>query len=306
MKDSLHRLGIPKLAIALALTALTCGCGVPRHTVGLNQVLYTEIRKTGVKIENYRCTAGAHRGDSVAHLENSMDAFRAAYTNKAYAFIELDVQYSLDDQVVVFHDHNLRRLFKKGDDVGDRTYAQLLKLSNGQIATYEEVMSVIEGRKLNIEIKSQGDLDEDKRLVDYVIADITERHIKNDIVLSSISPDVVMYISEKYPKMPTGQIFWIKSSTYLPFDALTRNLYKNIGETQADYVMLHIANLRNIKDLVKLKPEGKTVVFWNFDDKMYVLHADLSDRMWGNSGFSTFMHYLRYILRRPKYRTISD
>ena len=56
--------------------------------------------------------------------------------------------------------------------------------------------------------------------------------------------------------------------------------------TDADYLLLHVANLRNIEDLLKLKPPGKTVSFWNFDDRMYVMHKDLGDRLWGTSVMS--------------------
>lgn len=54
------------------------------------------------------------------------------------------------------------------------------------------------------------------------------------------------------------------------FDVFTEMLYKEIADTRADYLMLHVANLRNIESLLKLKPPDKTIVFWDFDDAMYV------------------------------------
>jgi len=62
--------------------------------------------------------------------------------------------------------------------------------------------------------------------------------------------------------------------------------------------MLHVANLRNIEDLLRLKPTGKTVVFWDFDDTMYVVHKDLSDRLWGDSFLKTLLDQCRYKIRR--------
>ena len=58
--------------------------------------------------------------------------------------------------------------------------------------------------------------------------------------------------------------------------------------------MLHVANLHNIDDLLKFKPRGKTIVFWDFDDKMYIVHKDISDRLWGNSGLRTLFQFLRF------------
>jgi len=42
-------------------------------------------------------------------------------------------------------------------------------------------------------------------------------------------------------------------------------------ESGADYLMLHGINLRNYESLMRLKPADKTLVFWMFDDQMYVV-----------------------------------
>ena len=94
--------------------------------------------------------------------------------------------------------------------------------------------------------------------------------------------------------MPTGQVFWLTSSTYLHLDGLTKKLYADLSATQADYLMLHVANLRNIDDLLRFKPKGKTIVFWAFDDRMYIVHKDISDRLWGESYISAFCQYALY------------
>jgi hypothetical protein len=62
----------------------------------------------------------------------------------------------------------------------------------------------------------------------------------------------------EYDNIPTGQGFWLTSSTYLPFDGLTKKLYEDISATQTDYLMLHVANRHNIEDLLRFKPKGKT------------------------------------------------
>ena len=87
-------------------------------------------------------------------------------------------------------------------------------------------------------------------------------------------------------------------------------LYEEISATQADYLMLHTANLHNLDDLLTFKPRGKTIVFWDFDDTMYIVHKDLSDRLWGDSSLRTFGNLLRYKLvsafQRSKPAKISD
>lgn len=50
----------------------------------------------------------AHRGDAASYLENSLQAFQAAIS-LGLAYVELDVQLSLDACPIVIHDDNLAR-----------------------------------------------------------------------------------------------------------------------------------------------------------------------------------------------------
>jgi glycerophosphoryl diester phosphodiesterase len=272
------------LAIACGslLLCLLSGCDFLQHTSNLSAVMEAQIGRSDDNIPAYRCTLGAHRGASVEYLENSPSALIAATQDPRFAFIEFDVQYTEDGQIVVFHDKRLLRLYGKFASVGKSTYSELLKATDGQIARYDDIMDLID-KKVNIEIKSQGDNEEDFRLAEAIIADMQLRGREKDLLLSSISSDVIRDIKAKHPSIPTGQIYWISASTYLPFDTLTKRLYRKFSETQADYLMLHVANLRNIEDLLKLKPQGKTILFWDFDDNMYLVQKNFRDRLWGTS-----------------------
>ena len=287
-----HRFFPVSALILLAL--ITSGCALPPYATSLDEILEQEGINNRARY-GYRCTVGAHRGASEEHRENTLAALKAADKNSKYAFIEFDVQYSKDRRIVVYHDKRMLRLYGSLQAIGDTTFAELSKVTRGEIAAYDEVIGIL-GKKLNIEIKSQGDNQEDERLVDEIIADIKARKRDNDVLISSISSDVIKYVNRNYPTIPTGQVFWLTSSTYLHFDGLTKKLYEKISATQADYLMLHVANLRNINDLLRFKPRGKTIVFWDFDDTMYIVHKDLSDRLWGDSGIRTFLKLFRYKL----------
>lgn len=283
---------------AAALLFLS-GCVMPRHTVGLDSVLTEALGSNQKGPVNYRCTMGAHRGDSAFYTENTLRAIHSALNNPKYAFVEFDVQYSADNRVVVLHDTNLLRVFGRMDKVGESTLEELTQLTDGEVATYEDVMDLAGRRPVNIEIKSQGDAEEDRRLADFIMLDVKARKIENRVLISSISEEVVTYVNEHYPDIATGQVLWIKASTYLPFDFLTKGLYKEISESHADYLLLHFANLHNIDDLLRLKPKDKTIVFWSFDDTMYIVHKDLSDRMWGDSALRTIFNWFCYQTARP-------
>ncbi len=247
----------------------------------LGEVLEREVGGSHPELAQFRCSVGAHRGASVEHLENTLPALRAAERNPAFAFVEFDVQFTRDGQIVLFHDLTLLRVFGKVRSIGNESYTDLVELTEGTITTYAEAMTVVRRKKINIEIKSQGDLAEDQFLADEIIADLRSRKRLQDAMISSISADVVTYVKRTYPEVKTGQIFWLTSSTYLHLDVLTEKLYSRFLETDADYLMMHVANLRNVEDLLKLKPPDKTLIFWDFDDRMYLVHKDPGDHLWG-------------------------
>jgi len=290
----------------LSAGVMGSGCAFPSSTRCLGEVLKREIGSKNDQYARYRCTVGAHRGDSNHYTENTLVALKAANDDSKYAFIEFDVQYSKDGKIVVFHDKRLLRIFGNLRAIGKTSFEKLEEVTKGEIASYDAVMDVLIDKKINIEIKSQGDPNEDEQLADQVIADIKTRQRENDVMISSISADVIRYIGQTYPDIRTGQIFWLTSSTYLHFDALTESLYREITDTQADYLMLHVANLRNIDSLLTLKPHDKTIVFWDFDDAIYVVHKNFSDRLWGQSGIRTMYENIRYMFLLPFYCRTPD
>lgn len=291
---------------------MLAGCSsMPRHAVRLDKVLREKIGKPIYDTKIYRCTMGAHRGASVQYTENTLDAIKAARYNKKYAFIEFDVQYTKDKRLIVFHDKSLLRLYGKREKISDTDYEELRRLTDNKIAAYDDIINAAGNKKkINIEIKSQGHTEENQRIVDFIVHDMTKRKRIKDLLISSISGDVVKYTNERYPEVATGQIFWMKSSTYLPLDFLTEGLYGKIRETKADYLMLHVANLHNIDSLLDLKPKDKTIIFWDFNDTMYLIHKDFSDRLWGNSGIKTYYNHIKYnifsLFRRNKHGKAAD
>jgi glycerophosphoryl diester phosphodiesterase len=69
----------------------------------------------------------AHRGRHEIHVENTLEAFGAAYASGC-EMVEFDVQLSRDGVPVIFHDDDCRRLAGRGESVFDLTWAELRKL----------------------------------------------------------------------------------------------------------------------------------------------------------------------------------
>ena len=91
--------------------------------------------------------------------ENSLEAFRLAVKH-GYG-MEMDVQLTKDDQLVVFHDGDLRRMCGVEGQVLDYTYEELqqfsLKGSDQRIPLFREVRDLVAGQApMIIEVKPEG------------------------------------------------------------------------------------------------------------------------------------------------------
>lgn len=112
----------------------------------------------------------AHRGYSEVYPENTLAAFAGAIDIGA-DYIELDVQMTADDVIVVFHDNNLKRITGQEGTVADYTYKQLSRMDAGnwfqaayakeKIPTLQETLELIRDSGCNIylELKDIGDRD---------------------------------------------------------------------------------------------------------------------------------------------------
>jgi glycerophosphoryl diester phosphodiesterase len=98
---------------------------------------------------------GLHRGPEIP--ENSLTAFAAAL--ELGAGIECDLRLTADNQVVVFHDADLQRLFCNPTIIGQTSLAQLKALPLGPIPPLAELLALVAGRvPLLLEAKVDRDL----------------------------------------------------------------------------------------------------------------------------------------------------
>lgn len=232
-------------------------------------------------VSKFPLIRGAHRGSSINFTENTIEAFENAISESKYNFIEFDVQYTKDKKMIVFHDASLIRMNLPLRNIADLTLKEMGDIERYHIPTYEEVMDVIgNNTKIIIELKSQGDADVDKEMVDEVIADCKERGVLNNILIMSISSDIVKYVTKEYSEMKTGIAYWVLPITYLPSEDLINSFYEEAGKIGADYIFLHGTNVKNYELLTKLKPKDKKLIFWYFSDEIYIVNKDPLDGLW--------------------------
>jgi glycerophosphoryl diester phosphodiesterase len=100
---------------------------------------------------------GLHRGSDFP--ENSLTAFALAL--EAGAGIECDLRLTADDQVVVFHDGDAKRMCGSTLRIGGGTLSELgrLRVGEGPIPTLESLLHLVDGRvPLLLEVKVDGDI----------------------------------------------------------------------------------------------------------------------------------------------------
>lgn len=145
----------------------------------------------------------AHRGIHNNLIpENSIKAFKEAIKKKH--IIELDVHLLKDDNVVVFHDDNLKRLTGINKKIKDTTYDEIgsLKLNNTDehIPLLTDVLKLVNGQvPLLIELK----YDNKAGLLEEKIMAILNNY-QGLYALQSFSPFALIYLRKKYPDTIRG------------------------------------------------------------------------------------------------------
>ena len=116
-------------------------------------------RRAGVDTSALTGKLYAHRGlhdGNQQVFENSMEAFRRAV--EAGYGIELDVQRTLDDMLVVHHDGNTARVCGRAAEIRNTRYEELPPLPDGSpVPLFADVLGLVNGRvPLFVEVKEYG------------------------------------------------------------------------------------------------------------------------------------------------------
>ncbi|MBO4359329.1 MAG: glycerophosphodiester phosphodiesterase [Eubacteriaceae bacterium] len=148
----------------------------------------------------------AHRGLHDETIpENSLAAFRAA--KEAGLGVELDVQYTLDEKVVVFHDEDLLRMCGVDRKVRDMTYDELSELrllgTDERIPLYSEVLEVMSPLPVLCELKYYLGAT-DTRLCPAVLELL--RGYDGCMCIESFSPAIVGWFKKNAPDVFRGQL----------------------------------------------------------------------------------------------------
>jgi glycerophosphoryl diester phosphodiesterase len=156
----------------------------------------------------------AHRGLSAREMENTMPAFEAALRAAADG-IELDIQLTRDEELVVYHDRTLGKLDGSRRPVAQRTIAELrrrdfsprrgVRYRGVGLPSLAEVLDTYGGRiPLMLEIKADGERPRSPRwhrLVEGVIDAVRARSLVGDVHILSFDGAVLRAVRRLDPEL---------------------------------------------------------------------------------------------------------
>jgi glycerophosphoryl diester phosphodiesterase/membrane protease YdiL (CAAX protease family) len=182
----------------------------------------------------------AHRGYfNAENPENTLGAFKRA-VERNFA-IELDIQLSKDNEVVVFHDFTLNRMCGVDKKVNELTLKELQQLSVGNTAwtipSFKEFLELVDGKvPLIVEIKNSGM----PGILEQKTYEILKDY-KGKFVVQSFNSFSMMWYREHAPEFIRGQLSSEhrsgSNSRFTRF--LLRYLFLNVF-AQVDFINMHI------------------------------------------------------------------
>lgn len=141
--------------------------GVMEEFIKWNKPQVDEIQNNLFAKDIKNPNVWAHRGCCTLYPENTLESFKAAAELKGLTGVELDIQFSKDKKIVVFHDENARRVTGINKNIKDCTLEELksFKIASNdgryaQIPTLTEVLELLKpycennGLLINIELKT--------------------------------------------------------------------------------------------------------------------------------------------------------
>lgn len=228
----------------------------------------------------------AHRGYSGKYPENTMLGFEKA-VEAGCDEIELDVQITKDDILVIIHDEDIRRTTDGHGMVKDYTYQELLQFNAGNsqaeefgfhpIPTFEEYLDWIKDIPIttNIELKNRKYYYEN--LEEKTIALVESYQLENMVMLSSSNHASLVKCKQLRPNMECGVIvgkpeifnagFFTKTFGFECYHPDFRNLTIGTARNCIEYgIKVNVWNVNTMEALKEINNMGCNGAITDYPD----------------------------------------
>ena len=228
MRNRIHnaaKQAFAQASVALGVVGLLAGCslpvapgGTPANAVGsfgvLGEIPHLHLDPVPVKAPRFASRIIAHRGYSSQYPENTVSAIRAAVEAGA-DMVEIDVQLTKDNAIVVMHDKSVYRTTNGSGLVKDLTLEQIRALDAGskfdakfageKVPTLEEALDAVYGKAmLNIEVKG-ADTDGARKFMAQQIAALVQRkNYAAHVQVMAFDSDFMKEMRQASPQMSMG------------------------------------------------------------------------------------------------------
>jgi len=138
----------------------------------------------------------SHRGLGFEKRENSLDSFKTAL-QEGFS-LEIDVQKTKDNKLVISHDTNLKRQTGIDKNITETNYEEI----KGLIPAFEEVLELIKDKEQLIAIHIKNELQGD--IINLVVRKITESKLENKCFIFDVTTLGANHIKQTNPKIKVG------------------------------------------------------------------------------------------------------
>jgi len=214
----------------------------------------------------------AHRGESYDAPENTLTAINLAWERNVKA-VEIDIQLTSDNEIVVIHDYNTLRISGKKKVIKSSSFKELKILNAGffKVGTWDnehipklsEVLATVPpGRKLIIEIKS------DDSILPKLVQELSNSNLKSTQIEIIAFDANTLFKAKKL--MPDYRMLWLLSLDYsLPKWLVWVNrkrIINKVKKLKLDGVNVWAGELLTQSFISEFKKEGLLVYSWTVDN----------------------------------------
>lgn len=238
----------------------------------------------------------AHRGASGYAPENTLEAFALAVEQEADG-VELDIQLTKDQRLVVIHDETLDRVSERHGYVKDFEWKELCKIPVNRtipeykevfIPTLEDVYQLLKSSGLTVNVELKTGVIWYPQIEEKVLALTKEMGMLEQVIFSSFNHISIKKIKEIEPKAKTGILYSdvlyqaAEYSRKVEADALHPVFYHRYIETvwkeyQKAQIPLHIWTVNTEKEMNDLIGEGVEAIITNYPDKARMVRKKVQE-----------------------------
>ncbi len=236
----------------------------------------------------------AHRGFHSRSLkvsetipENSLEAFRLAI-EKNYS-IEMDIHFTKDFKIIVFHDFFLGRLTTKTGFVFNKnlSYIKKAKLSNNEkVPTIEEVFNLVNGRvPVLLEIKYSKYIKKHLNVFISVLAEKLESY-EGPVALMSFNSDLIKHIRKRnlFRRFPLGLTTSFPKIESIASKIKNNKIENEIVANRLQFISQDWKGIKNIR-IKRLKKLNIAILSWT------ITSGEIEKSLKGLVDNITFEHY---------------